>query len=184
MMFIQVVFIILFINTTLIDSFDISQISNIKINALPRFINTNLLAVKSPSANDKIRIKLLVDVKNTGRKGDVVFISPQMWTNLFSIKKLGVKMSDEEVSNLATNAAAAAAADLYKARVLQEKIASMDRMVIVRKVGIGRNLFGSVTHKQLIDLLKEKFPENVTTATSVIITDLKGDFGVYMYIYC
>lgn len=58
---------------------------------------------------------------------------------------------------------------------MQEKIVAMERYVIQRKVGVGKNLFGSVSQKFLLDMLKEKFPENITQATSCIITDIKGE---------
>jgi hypothetical protein len=74
----------------------------------------------------------------------------------------------------------------------------MDRYIIQRKVGVGKNLFGSVSHKFLLDMLKEKFPENIVQATSCIITEIKGnhlylcvyvciymyvDINAYIYIY-
>ena len=109
------------------------------------------------------------------RKGDILFISPAMWTNVMAPKKLAQKMSDEEVASTAAQQAAGLSAELAKARVLQDKIMTMDRFVIVRKVGVGKNLFGSVSQKQLLEMLKERFPENVTGPTSVIITDMKGN---------
>jgi ribosomal protein L9 len=111
---------------------------------------------------------------NNDRKGDVLFISPAMWTNVMAPKKLAQKMSDEEVANTAAHQAAVAAEELLKARVLQDKIATMPRFVIERKVGVGKNLFGSVSVKQLTEMLKERFPDNVTSATSAIITEIKG----------
>ena len=89
-------------------------------------------------------------------------------------KKLAQKLSDEEVANTAAQKAESAADELSKARILQEKITNMERFIITRKVGAGKNLFGSVSHKQLLEMLKERFPENVTGPTSVIITDIKG----------
>ena len=90
-------------------------------------------------------------------------------------KKLAQKMSDEEVANTASQQAAVVAEDLLKARVLQDLIATMPRIVIERTVGVGKNLFGSVTHKQLVEMLKERFPNNVTAPTSAIITEIKGE---------
>ena len=98
-----------------------------------------------------------------------------MWTNVMAPKKLAQKLSDEEVANTAALQAAGLSAELAKARVLQDKIMTMDRFVIVRKVGVGKNLFGSVSQKQLLEMLKERFPENITGPTSVIITDMKGN---------
>lgn len=89
-------------------------------------------------------------------------------------KKLAQKMSDEEVANTAANQAAVAAEELLKARVLQDKIATMPRFIIERKVGNGKNLFGSVSVKQLSEMLKERFPDNITGPTSAIITEIKG----------
>lgn len=90
-------------------------------------------------------------------------------------KKLAQKMSDEEVASTAAQQAAGLSAELAKARVLQEKIMTMDRFVISRKVGVGKNLFGSVSQKQLLEMLKDRFPENITGPTSVIITEMKGE---------
>jgi Ribosomal protein L9, C-terminal domain len=109
------------------------------------------------------------------RKGDILFISPAMWTNVMAPKKLAQKMSDEEVASTASQQAAVVAEELLKARVLQDMITNMPRIVIERKVGLGKNLFGSVTHKQLVEMLKERFPNNVTGPTSAIITEIKGD---------
>jgi hypothetical protein len=34
------------------------------------------------AASDKTRVKLLADVKGIGRKGEIVFVSPSMYTNV------------------------------------------------------------------------------------------------------
>ena len=174
-----------------------NAVSAFRIGSVPR-LTTQLNAVKA-SSNDKIRVKLLADVKGTGRygssiflpivnkrilshseipllrKGEILFISPAMWTNVMAPKKLAQKMSDEEVANTAAQTAAVQAEDLAKARKLEELINNMQRYVIPRKVGAGKNLFGSVSHKELLGMLKERFPENVTAPTSIIITDMKGE---------
>lgn len=117
------------------------------------------------------------------RKGDILFISPAMWTNVMAPKKLAQKMSDEEVASTASQQAAVVAEELLKARVLQDMISNMPRIVIERKVGLGKNLFGSVTHKQLVEMLKERFPNNVTGPTSAIITEIKGDNVIFTNYY-
>lgn len=92
-------------------------------------------------------------------------------------KKLAQKLSDEEVASSAAQQAASVAEELLKAKLLQDKIAGMPRYVFQRKVGVGKNLFGSVTHKQLVEMLKERFPESVTGPTSAIVTEIKGKYS-------
>ncbi len=46
----------------------------------------------------KIQVKLLTDVKGHGKKGDVIQVSPAMWTNVFQPNKQAIKITDEEIT--------------------------------------------------------------------------------------
>ena len=137
------------------------------------FPHTIRFATQPKASTDKIRVRLLSDVKGTGRKGEILFTSAAMWTNVLMPKKLAEKLSDDDVARLAEKKSSAASEELTRATTLAESIKSMPKLVIKRKVGPNQILFGAVTNKQLFELLKQAFPQYVISTSCIIITSIK-----------
>lgn len=110
------------------------------------------------SKSDKIRVRLLMDVKGTGKKGDIVFVSSSLWNNALAVKRAAEKISDEQLK--AIDAAQLAKIDAEKAlaREWQAAFESVGTLKIVRKVGVNGQLFGSVNPKMLVEEWKKVLP--------------------------
>ena len=81
-------------------------------------------AVKAPAGGDKIRVRLLADVKATGRKGEIIVVSAAQYTNVLSPKKLAERVSDDTMNEILEKKKAESSAELNNAIALQEKVIS------------------------------------------------------------
>ena len=79
-------------------------------------------AVKAPAGGDKIRVRLLADVKATGRKGEIIVVSAAQYTNVLSPKKLAERISDDTMNEMLEKKSSAEKAELNNAIALQEKV--------------------------------------------------------------
>jgi len=79
-------------------------------------------AVKAPTGGDKIRVRLLADVKATGRKGEIIVVSAAQFTNVLSPKKLAERVSDDKMNEILEKKKAESSAELNNAIALQEKV--------------------------------------------------------------
>lgn len=117
------------------------------------------LQAKSKTSSDKVRVRLLTDVKDTGRRGEIVLVSPALWSNVLMPKKSAVRVSDEELSELKSQERVRVERELESARAIQAGLAAQKSLAFSRKVGPNRQLFGAVTGKQIIEQLKLMYPE-------------------------
>ena len=83
-------------------------------------------AVKAPAGGDKIRVRLLADVKATGRKGEIIVVSASQYTNVLSPKKLAERVSDDTMNQILEKKKAESSAELNNAMALQEKVIHPD----------------------------------------------------------
>ena len=123
---------------------------------------------------DKVRVKLLADVKGTGRKGEIVLVSGAQFINVLSPKKLVERVSDDAMNELAAKKKADEAAELANAQGLAEKLQALGRVAVTRKVGANGQLFGAVTHKQIMELVKGQFPQHFVPGAQFAVTSVKG----------
>lgn len=145
-------------------------------------ISTTALFMSHPAAGSpkkgEIRVRLLEDLKKTGKKGDLVFVSSTQYLNVLAPKKTAEKVSDEEMARILKDAADSSAAELAAAQDMQLKIKALPVLTIKKKVGDGNKLFGSITNKHVLDLVKSQFPGDASAALNakpVTITEIKGD---------
>lgn len=110
------------------------------------------------SKSDKIRVRLLVDVKGTGKKGDIVFVSSSLWNNALAVKRAAEKISDEQLRAIEGAQQAKLDAEKALAREWQAAFENAGTLKIVRKVGVNGQLFGSVNHKMLVEEWKKVLP--------------------------
>ena len=101
-----------------------------------------------------IRVRLNMDVKNVGKKGEVLFVSGAMFNNILGPQKKATRVSDEEnAANIASAIEDAKQAEEAAAK-MRTNIESIKDAVIERNVGPDGSLFGVVAAKHIIDHLK------------------------------
>ena len=106
-----------------------------------------------------MKIVLLQDVKNVGKKGDVVNVSDGYARNFILPKKLGAEATQGNLNTLKQQQAAAArlaAEQLAEAKAVAEGLAGKTVALKV-KVGANGKLFGAVSSKEIAEGLKEQF---------------------------
>ena len=112
-----------------------------------------------------IRVRLNMDVKNVGRKGEVVFVSGAMFNNVLGPQKKASRVSDEENAQNIEKALENAAAAVEAAKQLKDKIEAMTGDVIERNIGPDGSLFGVVAAKHVLEHLKDSKVELPVKAT-------------------
>lgn len=133
---------------------------------------------KPKAAADKIRIRLLVDVKGLGQKNDIVFCGSSLFLNSMLPKKQAEKITDEQFKRIEESDKAASAQKLSLATALGEKIAAEAAVVQVKmKIGKEGKLFGSVSLKTILASLRSKVPLDGLDEKDVKLTELKDGGG-------
>ena len=105
-----------------------------------------------------MKVILLTDVKNVGKKGQVVEVSDSYARNVLIKKKEGLEATGKNMNDLKlqkANDEKVAAQNLADARVLAEQI-EKSSIVLKVKVGEGGKLFGSISTKEIAEAVKEQ----------------------------
>jgi large subunit ribosomal protein L9 len=100
----------------------------------------------------------LEDVKNLGKKGDIVEASDSYARNVLLKKKIAVEANGRTMNDLklrTANDEKVAAQNLEDAKALAEKLAGM-HITLKVKVGEGGKLFGSVSSKEIAEAVKDQ----------------------------
>lgn len=105
-----------------------------------------------------MKVVLLTDVKNVGKKGQVVEVSDSYARNVLIKKNQGLEATGKNMNDLKlqkANDEKVAAQNLADARVLAEQI-EKSSIVLKVKVGEGGKLFGSISTKEIAEAVKEQ----------------------------
>ena len=105
-----------------------------------------------------MKVILLQDVKSLGKKGDIVEVNPGYARNFVLPKKLGVEATPQAMNELKLknqNDAKVAAENLAEAKALGAKL-SASSVTAEIKMGEGGRAFGSVSSKEISELLKKQ----------------------------
>ena len=105
-----------------------------------------------------MKVILLEDVKNVGKKGQVVEVSDSYARNVLIKKNQGLEATGKNMNDLKlqkANDEKVAAQNLADARVLAEQI-EKSSIVLKVKVGEGGKLFGSISTKEIAEAVKEQ----------------------------
>ena len=105
-----------------------------------------------------MKVILLTDVKNVGKKGQVVEVSDSYARNVLIKKKQGLEATGKNMNDLKlqkANDEKVAAQNLADARFLAEQI-EKSSIVLKVKVGEGGKLFGSISTKEIAEAVKEQ----------------------------
>jgi large subunit ribosomal protein L9 len=140
----------------------------------------------APSANkavsDKIRVKLLEDMSNVGKKGEITTVSRTMWLNVLQPRKRAVEVTDTQLRQLEADKISSTQkhkADLIE---LSDAIRSLPTLSVARKTGPNQKMFGSVTSSNILDALKSALPAKFgrllkSKAVSIVSIEDRGAGG-------
>lgn len=106
-----------------------------------------------------MKIILTQDVKALGKKGDVVQVAEGYGRNFLLPKGLGKEASPANLNSLAHENARADAKkkkELEEAKALAKKLQDAE-VHITAKAGEGGRLFGSVTSKEISEMIQQQF---------------------------
>lgn len=106
----------------------------------------------------KIKVLLLKDIQNLGKKGDILDVSFGFYTNYLEKFGLAKKLSEGEEKDYINKMKIKEdkeSREEERARVLKEKI-EKDVFNIKRKAGIKGKLYGSITSDEISELIKKK----------------------------
>ena len=135
---------------------------------------------KAPGKSGSVSVLLSSDVKNLGRKGEVVSVKPAYAENMLVRTGLGQLATPEilaelEKSNLAAaEAAAAAKAKAVEARAALEKAFGDEGGSITKNVGPDGALFGSVTPTEVAELIAQLAGVSVEKKDVIECPDIKA----------
>ena len=105
-----------------------------------------------------MKVILLQDVKSLGKKGDIVEVNPGYARNFVLPKKLGVEATPQAMNDLKLknqNDAKVAAENLAEAQALAARLAESS-VTTELKMGEGGRAFGSISSKEISDLVKKQ----------------------------
>ena len=123
-----------------------------------------------------MKVILLTDVKNVGKKGQVVEVSDSYARNVLIKKNQGLEATGKNMNDLKlqkANDEKVAAQNLADARVLAEQI-EKSSIVLKVKVGEGGKLFGSISTKEIAEAVKEQLDLEVDKKKIQIINPIKS----------
>lgn len=106
-----------------------------------------------------MKVILLKDIKGTGKKGDILNASDGHARNYLIPRGLAKEATDGSVKELEHQTAAKVKKEenaLAEAKALAEKINQFE-ITVKTKAGEGGRLFGSITNKDVADLIKSNY---------------------------
>mgnify|MGYP001295615892 CR=1 FL=1 len=134
-----------------------------------------------------MKVVLLQDVKALGKKDDIVNVSDGYARNFLFPKKLAVEATAGKLSEIADKKSSLEnkkRKELEQAKALAEKLNKVE-IVIKTKAGVNGKLFGSITAKDIADLLKQKHKIEVDKKKIVLDDAIKslGSYEVEIKVY-
>jgi len=123
-----------------------------------------------------MKVILLEDVKNLGKKGQLVEVSDGYARNYIFAKKLGVEATSKNLNDLKLQKAhedKLAAQKLEDARAFAAELEKV-QVVLKLKIGEGGKLFGSVSSKEIAQAVKEQFHLEIDKKKLVLPNPIKA----------
>lgn len=157
-MMLNVLILLLFINVTLC-------FNRLSSRYIPRSYELYAKDIKKVG-KDQTRVRLLIDVKDIGKKGQIVLVSNGMFMNSLGPKRCAEKVSDDEMKKLEETEDSKNKDELDNAIKIQNEIKQMSILTLTKKKGKDEQLFGAVTTKMVIEELKSKFGNDTTLSSN------------------
>ena len=123
-----------------------------------------------------MKVILLQDVKSLGKKGEIVEVNPGYARNFVLPKKLGVEATPKNLNDLKLknqNDAKVAAENLADAKALAEKIGAAS-VTAEMKMGEGGKAFGSISSKEIAELVKKQLNLDIDKKKIVVKDPIKA----------
>ena len=127
-----------------------------------------------------MKIILLEDVKNVGKKGDIIEKSDGYVRNYILPHKLGVEATPKNLNDLKlqkANEEKVAKEHLEAAQAFAKEMEN-DHVVVSIKAGEGGRTFGSVSSKEIATAYKEQCGKEIDKKKIILPEPIKS-FGVY-----
>ena len=133
-----------------------------------------------------MKVILMADVKDLGKKGDLVNVSDGYGKNYLIPRKLA-KLADANAMNELKNKEAATAYRIAQEKAAAEKNAALlegKTIAVKAKAGANGRLFGSVTSKEIAERIKEEFGVELDKK-KIVSEDIRqyGTYGFTVKIY-
>ncbi len=127
-----------------------------------------------------MEVILLADVKNVGKKGEIVKVSDGYARNFILKKNLGVEKTDKTMHDLKLQKAAE---ERRQQEILEEaqnlaKQMETGSIVLKMKAGEGGRTFGSISTKEITSALKEQLKIEVDKKKLQLAEPIRN-FGTY-----
>ena len=134
-----------------------------------------------------MKVILLADVKSLGKKGDIVEVNSGYARNFVLPKKLGVEATRKALNDLKLqkqNDDKIAAEKLAEAKDLAARL-EKTKVKAVIKVGEGGRTFGSISSKEIAEILKKQENINVDKKKIVVKDAIKavGEYTVQVKLH-
>ena len=123
-----------------------------------------------------MKVILLQDVKSLGKKGEIVEVNPGYARNFVLPKKLGVEANARNLNDLKLknqNDAKVAAENLADAKALAEQLKEKSVTAEI-KVGEGGRAFGSISSKEIAELVKKQLGLDIDKKKIQVKDPIKG----------
>ena len=134
-----------------------------------------------------MKVIILKDTKNVGKKGEVKTVSDGYANNFLIPKGVAIEATQQNMKALEKQQAQDAqkrATDKASAEILKARLAEID-LKIKTKAGEGGKVFGSVTSKDISDALKEQFDIEIDKKKIVLDGTIKqvGEYNISAKLY-
>ena len=127
-----------------------------------------------------MKVILTVDVKNQGKKGDIVEVSDGYARNMLIKKNLGVEATPKAINDLKLqkkNDEKVAAENLASAKEFAKEISTW-KVETKIKIGEGGKTFGSVSSKEIAQAVKEQYGKSIDKKKIILDEPIKS-LGTY-----
>lgn len=127
-----------------------------------------------------MKVILLEDVKNQGKKGEIVNVSDAYARNVLIAKKLGVEATPKNLNDLKLQKKheEKVAQEQYEAAVELGKAVGEKKVVVKVKCGEGGRVFGSVSTKEIAAAAKDQLGLELDKKKMQLTDPIKG-LGTY-----
>lgn len=134
-----------------------------------------------------MKVILLVDVKNLGKKGEVVQVAQGYARNYLFPKGLATEATEGKMKQLAQEQASAARKKQREEERARELAARLDGLVVrvYSKAGEGGKLFGSVNSKDIAEVLQREHGIEVDKKKILLPEPIKrlGNYSLLIRLY-
>lgn len=123
-----------------------------------------------------MKIILLQDVKNVGKKGEVVDVADGFARNCLLNKKLGMEATNKNLNDLKLKKAHEdkVAAEILAQAQAQAEAMKEESITLTMKVGEGGRTFGSISSKEIAEACKKQLGRDIDKKKIVIKDQIKS----------